>query len=823
MGLYQSKLKLIFLLGLQLFIFTQNAFSQSNGSISGKIIDKLTQQPLPNANVMLEGTNKGAVADSNGIFRISGIILKTYNITFTSIGYKSVTLYNININAGNENNVTIELEPNASALTEVVVNASKRTARVATLETPLSVQRLTTEEIKANPGGNFDISKVIQSLPGVGGGIGGGGFRNDIIIRGGGPSENVFYLDGIEVPVINHFQTQGSSGGPQGILNVSFIEDVKLSSSAFDARYDNALSSVFQFKQKNGNPNNLQSNIRLSASELAATFEGPLSKNKKTTFLASARRSYLQLLFSLIDLPIRPNYWDFQTKVTHQINKKTTLSFIGIGAIDEFQFAEIKSATPEKLYIINSNPFINQNTYTAGVTLKRLINNGFINIALSRNWFNNKIKQFEDNNLQLPTQQILSVNSTEAENKLRIDVNKNSNGWKIAYGGMLQLAEYKNETFTVLRKELRDSSGAIIQPNVSINFKSPLNNFLKYGAFIQVSKLFFDNRLGVSGGLRTDMNSFTTDGNNPLQTLSPRISFSYVLADKWTANASVGSYYKLPSYTILGFADNNNNLVNKNSKYQKSDHYVAGVEFLPNDELRFTVEGFYKKYNNVPVSVRNGISLANLGSDFNVLGSEAVITNGKGNTYGFEVFAQKKLTKQFFGILSYTFYRSKYSGANNILVPSSWDNEHLVSVTLGYKFPRNWELGLKFRYQGGAPYTPYDEVASRTNYLSQGQGIFDYTQLNNLRLGGFNSSDIRIDKKWNFRKTTIDLFLDITNWYAAKSVAIPSYTFKRTADNSSFATTDGSPIKANGSNAVPVLLKNDEAQFTPTIGFIIEF
>ena len=806
-----------------LFLSSQFIYAQNNGRITGKVIDKLTQKSLPNTTVALEGTNKKVVADSNGIFRITDIELKTYNIVFTMIGYKPETLYNISINAGNENNINVELEPKVDVLAEVTVKSNKRTVRAATLETPLSVQRLTTEEIKTNPGGNFDISKVIQTLPGVGGGVGGGGFRNDIIIRGGGPNENVFYLDGIEVPVINHFQTQGSSGGPQGILNVSFIEDVKLSSSAFDARYDNALSSVFQFRQRTGNPNKVQGNIRLSATELAATFEGPLSKNKKTTFLASARRSYLQLLFSAIDLPIRPNYYDFQTKISHQIDKKTSISFIGIGAIDEFSFAEIKDATPEKLYLINSNPIISQNTYTAGVTLKRLLNNGFLNIALSRNSFKNKIKQFEDNKTQLPSQQILAVNSTESENKLRIDVNKNINSWKIAYGAMLQLAEYDNQTFTVLRKELRDNNGNIIQPNVSINFTSPLNNLLKYGAFVQVSKRFFNNRLGVSGGLRTDMNSFTTDGNNPLQTLSPRISFSYVLADKWTANASLGSYYKLAPYTILGFADNNNMLVNKNSKYQKSDHYVVGVEYLPNDGLRFTAEGFYKNYNNVPISVRNGISLANLGSDFNVLGNEAVTTNGKGNSYGFELFAQKKLTNRFFGIFSYTFYRSKYSGANNILVPSSWDNQHLLSVTWGYKFPRNWELGLKFRYQGGAPYTPYDEATSRANYLSQGQGIFDYTRLNSLRLSGFNGSDVRIDKKWNFKKITIDLFLDVTNWYIAKSTAVPSYTFKRTDDNSAFVTTDGLPIKANGSNAIPTQLKNDEPQVTPSIGFIIEF
>lgn len=344
--------------------------AQNRGSISGKVIDKLTQKPIPNTNIVLEGTGKGTAADSNGLFRITEIELRTYNLIFTTIGYKTEILYNITINAGNENFVNVELEPQAGGLEEVVVRANKRTVRAATLETPLSVQRLTTEEIKTNPGGNFDISKVIQTLPGVGGGAGGGGFRNDIIIRGGGPGENVFYLDGIEVPVINHFQTQGSSGGPQGILNVSFIEDVKLSSSAFDARYDNALSSVFQFKQRTGNPNNVQGNVRLSATELAGTFEGPLSNNKKTTFLASARRSYLQLLFSAIDLPIRPNYWDFQTKITHQVNKKTIISFIGIGAIDEFRFAEIKNATPEKLYIINSNPIINQKTYTVGVTLK---------------------------------------------------------------------------------------------------------------------------------------------------------------------------------------------------------------------------------------------------------------------------------------------------------------------------------------------------------------------------------------------------------------------------------------------------------------------
>lgn len=806
-----------------IFLPISAILAQNNGRISGTILDKSTQKVLPNVTVLLKGTGKAAITDSNGIFRITGIPLKTYTIEASIAGYQLKSLFNIILNAGNEYTVNIELEPAVNELKEVVVNNNRRTAKAASLETPLSVQRLTLEEIKSNPGGNFDISKVIQALPGVGGGPQGGGFRNDIIIRGGGPNENVYYLDGIEIPVLNHFQTQGSSGGPQGMLNVSFIEDVKLSSSAFDARYDNALSSVFQFKQRNGNANKVQGNVRLSATELAATLEGPLSKNKKTTFLASARRSYLQLLFSAIDLPIRPNYWDFQTKITHQIDKKTTLSFIGIGAIDEFSFAPIKKATPEKLYVLNSNPIINQWNYTAGLTLKKLLSNGYLNIALSRNAFDNDIVQYEDNQLKLPSQQTLSYVSRETENKLRIDVNKNVLGWKIAYGVALQYVQYNNRSFNVIRKEIKDSAGAVIQPAVMVNYTSPLQNLWRYGAFVQAGKRLFDNRLGISAGLRTDMNSFTTNGNDALKTLSPRISFSYVLADKWTLNASVGRYYKMAPYTILGFANNSGQLVNKNSDYQRSDHYVAGLEYLPNDGFRFTAEGFLKLYDQVPVSVRNGISLANLGSNFDVLGNEAVITNGKGKAWGVELFAQKKLTERFFGIVSYTYYRSKYSGSNQVSLPSSWDNQHLLSVTWGYKFKRNWELGVKFRYQGGAPYTPYDEAASRTNYLSLGQGVFDYNKVNSIRLSAFNASDIRIDKKWNFKKTTIDLFLDITNWYLARSKPVPSYTFKRNTDNTAFVTTDGRAIKADGSNAIPILLANDDANFTPTIGFIIEF
>lgn len=402
------------------------------------------------ATINLAGTNISTITDSIGRYRILDIPVKTYNLNVSSFGYKTVTLYNIVVNSGNENVFTVELENESIILGEVVIKNKRKSVRAATLETPLSVQKLTSEEIRSNPGGSFDISKVIQTLPGVGGGQGGGTFRNDIIIRGGASNENVFYLDGIEIPVINHFQTQGGSGGPQGILNVFFIEDVKLSSSAFDARYDNALSSVFQFKQKVGNANKFQGNVRASILESAITLEGPLSKNKKTTFLFSARKSYFELLRSAIDAPFLPNYSDFQTKITNRINDKTTLTFIGIGAIDDFKFVRTKEITPEKLYQINSNASIQQWNYTIGASLKKSMNNGFWNLALSRTTFNNKLQKFEDNQNPTPETQTLDYVSSETETKLRFDVNKNKNGWKLAYGASAQLAEYENNTFAVI-------------------------------------------------------------------------------------------------------------------------------------------------------------------------------------------------------------------------------------------------------------------------------------------------------------------------------------------------------------------------------------
>jgi hypothetical protein len=795
------------------------SIAQINGTIRGNVKDRNTQEPIVGAIIAVPGTTLATSTDVDGNYKLS-LPVGTYNLRASFLGYTTLLKYNIALSSGNDQTVNFELESSAADLKEVTVSFDKGKSAVATdMVTPLSVQQLTTEEIKSNPGGSFDVSRVVQTLPGVGGSSGGAA-RNDIIIRGGAPNENVYYLDGIEIPVLNHFQTQGSSGGAQGILNVSFIDEVKLTSSAFDAKYDNALASTFVIKQRQGNPEKISGNVRLSFTEAVATLEGPLGK--KTNYLLSARKSYLDYLFKLIDLPIRPNFYDFQYKVSHKINEKTTLTAIGIGAIDNFSFGSTRKASPENEYFRRSLPIITQWNYTTGFTVKRLIDKGYINFALSRNMYNNQLDRFEDAQYNDETKRNFKLRSQEIENKLRIDVNKYISGLKISYGVVGQYVKYNTDLFNKVYSPVFDSLGGVINPGLTINFKSAIE-FFKYGAFGTVAKNILNEKLLVSVGLRTDMNSFLTDGNNPLKTLSPRLSLAYHLTKKVDITASVGNYYKIPTYTSLGYKDENGVLVNKSMQYIQSLHYVLGTQYLPNEALRFTLEGFYKKYSKYPVSKINGISLANLGSDFGSIGSEAIQSTGEGETYGFEFFVQQKLVKKVFYVLSYTYVRSRYSGINNRLVVSSWDNQHLISGTLGYKFGKNWQLGLKYRFAGGTPYTPFDMTASQANFPLLGTGILDYSQINSQRLRNFNQLDFRLDKKLNYKKTSVNWFIDFQNLLMNTQYAAPYFTFKRNADNSGFETTDGKALKADGSNGIPVILKNESKTVTPSIGFTFEF
>ena len=790
-----------------LLLLCTKLFTQNN-NISGLVIDRYTGQPIEFANVSIVDLGLGSSTDSLGFFKINNLNPGIYNLQVSFIGYKTETIYELKLTPSRSIYQIIELDQTGSDLDEVELTSEPLFSK----ENPISIKDIGASEIKRSPGGNRDISKVIQSFPGVASST---SFRNDIIIRGGAPNENVFYLDGIEVPNINHFSTQGSSGGPVGMLNVDLIESVDYLSGGFPSNRGNTLSSIFEFSQKVGNPDKLNTNLTLGSSDLALLLDGPLGNN--SSFVLSARKSYLQFLFKALQLPFLPEYNDIQFKYLNRLSDQSELTVIGLGAIDNFSLnkeaneglSDIETLNRNQ-YILDNIPVNDQWNYTIGSRYRYFMpKGGFHTLVLSRNHLNNTAIKFDDN-IENIENLVLDYSSEEIENKFRYEYTIKKWGWDLNIGAGTDYVQYLNETYN----KISGANGEIIE----INYDSSLE-FLKTGFFAQFTNQFFNERVMLSLGLRTDFNNYSKSMSNIFDQFSPRASLSYYLKSNLKFSINSGIYYQLPPYTVMGYRENGV-LINKenNLTYIECIHYVSGFEFITKSNTKLSLEGFYKKYDNYPYLVRNSISLANLGADFGVIGDEPVTSSSKGRTYGLEFFAQRKLTKGIYGLLSYTFSYSQFSNienSNNYL-PSSWDQRHIINLCAAKKFSRNWEIGLKWRYTSGSPYTPYNEQISMQAdvWAVNGQGILDYNNINSLRNPSFHQLDIRLDKKYYFKKWSLNIYLDIENVYNKVATLGPYLSVER--DQS------GLPIESSDGSYSPLYIENTYGQFLPSIGIIVE-
>jgi hypothetical protein len=802
-------MKLKYLIISLLLLFSFETIKAQTGVIKGRVYNSINNESVPFANILIDSLLKGTTSDIDGNFRIENIKPGSYNIKASFVGFRSAVLYEVIVNSTRPTILEIPLVEVSTLLGETVVKASPFSK---TEESPVSLRTINATEIYRNPGGNRDISKVIQILPGV---ASTASFRNDIIIRGGAPNENRFYLDGIEVPNINHFATQGSSGGPVGMINVNFIREVNFYSGAFPANRGNSLSSVMEFKQIDGNDEKLTGSFILGSSDVGLTLDGPLSK--KSTFVLSARRSYLQLLFKALNLPFLPTYNDFQYKQTYKIDDKNQITIIGLGAIDDFELnkdandgVSDQDIIDRNNYILAALPVSSQWNYTIGAKWVHFSDNSFQTMVVSRNHLNNKANKYADN-IELFENLILDYNSQEIENKFRYESTKRINGWKWNIGLGYEHAKYTNSTFNKI-----ELNGLV----KLIDFDSEMK-MNKFSGFTQLSKAFLANRLTLSLGLRTDFNDYSAQMNSPLKQFSPRFSASYALTEKLSANFNIGRYYQLPAYTVLGYRDNSNVLVNKENKltFIRADHIVGGFEYVPNQYSKISIEGFYKDYNNYPFLTNDSLSLANLGGEFGVIGNEPATSSSKGKSYGIEVFLQQKLSSSIYGLISYTWVRSEFEDKNGNYLPSAWDNQHILNIAAGKKLKKNWELGMKFRLLGGAPYTPYDiELSSlKAVWDVTGRGIQDWNRLNSERNSVSHGLDIRIDKRWYFRKWALDAYIDIQNIYNSKSTGLPSIDIMRDVT--------GNPIQdpANLDRYSLYEIENTNGTILPSIGIMIEF
>ena len=742
------------LLSLLLFCNITISFllAQPVHQVKGTVIDKSSRQPLEFINVMIVGLNKGGVTNAEGKFSIGQVPPGIYRLQASAIGYKTVTTPEY-ILSTRDLHIQREMEENQTELEGVTVTASPFRRDI---ESPVSLRIIGLQEIEKSPGANRDISRIVQSYPGVA--FSPIGYRNDLIVRGGSPSENRFYLDGVEIPNINHFSTQGASGGPVGILNADLIREVNFYTGAFPTDKGNALSSVLDFKLRDGDMERNSLKATLGASEVSLASNGHLGK--KTSYLVSVRQSYLQFLFDMLGLPFLPTFTDAQFKLKTRFDARNELTVLGLGGIDKMKL-NTKADDEDNEYILSYLPKIQQETFTLGAVYRHYAGAHVQSVVASHSYLNNRNTKYQQNDESDPEHLMLRLRSTEQNTQLRLENSSSFRNWKVTVGTSLDYSQYSNTTFQKIYTDRAQT----------FDYHTYLG-IMRWGLFGTVNYTSIDERFTASLGLRADANNYSAAMKDLSDQLSPRLSLSYQLTEHWSLSGNAGLYYQLPPYTALGFKNNNGLYANKYAlRYMQVSQGSVGLNWRKGDTFEVSVEGFYKDYDKIPLSVADGIPLTCKGNDYGVIGNELLTSTAQGRSYGAELLLKWLIAKKLNLASSFTLFKSEYrTDKESEYIASAWDNRFIFNLRGTYNLPRHWSVGMKVSCIGGAPYTPYDADKSSlvTAWNAQGKPYYDYTRYNEERLPAFTQVDIRIDKTFYLKRCMLGFYIDLQNIAGSK-------------------------------------------------------
>ena len=720
--------------------------AQPTHRIKGTVIDKASRQPLEFINVLVLGLGRGGVTDAEGHFNIGEVPPGIYRLQASAVGYKTILTPEYIVST-KDLTIQIETEENLTELEGVTVTASPFRRDP---ESPVGLRIIGLQEIEKSPGANRDISRIVQSYPGVA--FSPAGYRNDLIVRGGSPSENRFYLDGVEIPNINHFSTQGASGGPVGIINADLIREVNFYTGAFPTDRGNAMSSVLDFKLRDGDMERNSLKATLGASEVSFASNGHIGK--KTSYLVSVRQSYLQFLFDMLGLPFLPTFTDAQFKLKTRFNANNELTILGLGGIDNMKL-NTKLDGEKAEYILSYLPKIQQETFTLGAVYRHYAGIHVQSVVVSHSYLNNRNTKYLNNDESSADNLSLKLRSVEQETKFRIENTSTFGNWKINFGANLDYSQYTNTTF----------QRVYIDEGRTFDYHTYLGMW-RWGIFGTINYATTDERFTASLGVRTDANNFSSGMKGMGDQLSPRLSLSYRLTDGLYLSGNAGLYYQLPPYTGLGFKDNNGAWVNKYLRYMSVSQESLGLSWHPGNTFELSAEGFYKQYDKIPFSITDGIPLACKGNDYGVIGNEALSSTAQGRAYGIEILMKWLIAKKLNLASSFTLFKSEYrNNKQSEYIASAWDNRYIFNMSGTYNFPHNWSLGMKISCIGGAPYTPYDVEKSSlvTAWNAQGRPYYDYTKYNTGRLPAFGQLDVRVDKTFYLKRCMLGFYIDLQN------------------------------------------------------------
>ena len=736
------------------------ALGQSTtGEIQGQVVDRATGRPLASAAVeVVEGPGP-VVTDVQGRFVLRGVPVGTMTVRARLLGYETLEIPEVRVTEGRATPLTLELREGALVLEGIEVRPSRFFTRD---DAPTSTLRLSAEEVRRTAGGQTDLSRTLLSLPGV---VGGVDNRNDLLVRGGGPGENAYWLDGIRIPRINHFETQGVGGGALGLLNVEFIGDTDFYAGGFPARYGDALSSVLVVRNRSGATDRFRGDLTVGASEAGITVDGPLGDRGNLLF--SLRRSYLQLLFQLLDLPIRPAYWDTQLRAEWDLDDRNRITVVGLGAIDELELVPPEDGDLAGIETVNRILDNDQWGYTTGVVWRRLLDEGTLRFSVSRS-----MDRFLFEGRAADTREVLLSNDAwEAENRARLEAD-------LRLAPRVVLGVGAETTLEGTRNDFADSGGPGRPVPDGLRFDDTLRWWSGAG-WVQLSAPLVEGRasarsLVATAGLRAESHELLSGGVEA----SPRLGLAWEPHPNWSFSASTGRFLQPPPRVSLA-VEVDGTLVNRGLPYQEARHGVLGVAWSSSDRLRLSLEGFHKGYRNMPRSAADPrVVLQNEGGDFGFVGVEPLVGDARGRAHGVELFLQAQSDARGYLLVGYTLSRSEFRGPDGAFRPSSWDARHAVDLTGGLRFGSGgrWELGSRWRIVSGRPFTPFDPGASAEAFARSGVGVPDRSRLNEERTPAYHRLDVRLDRQLSLGNLTGRVYLDIQNLYNRTNLFGFTYT-----------------------------------------------
>jgi len=732
---------------LFIIIFSSFLLCQSDppGIVKGRVLDADSQLPLIGANIIIKSTNIGSVSDEEGYFTINQIPMGDYTVTISFMGYKTQNKADIWVRPNGYEFLNIKLESSVIQIDDVIVEESYFERSMIKEYQVVSFNR---DELRRYPGTGQEISRIINTLPSV---ASVGENRQDMMVRGGGPTENGFIIDNIPIPSVSHFkQADGRSNGPVGLINSDMVESLDFFSNGFSSKYGNKLSSFGDITYRSGNRENIEGEGFVGVGGLSLLIEGPLSD--RSTYIASYRMSYLDLLANAINASGgMPSYSDFQAKLEFRPNIYNAFSILMVnggsvydrdidGAIDvgETEHGKLKN---------------DQNTI--GINYKHIWNNrAYTNTSIS-----NSIKNSDAHFLNINTGKIVFniIEDTDVKNLRQVNHLILGPGSKMEFGFDAEV----NKTYYDYYRKLTKSEFFINE----IAFDRVVKT-TNYAAFLTLKKNLF-SRLIFSTGFRLDHNDY-----EKINLWSPRINLDYeIIRGKTNIVFNAGVYNQNPPPIYI--ANDASNKLKSVNAYQHS----LSLEHMITPSTKLSLSAYQKEYTNSPI-----LPDATLHNDPTFLFDElrmynGIVSSGTALSDGLEILIQKKKAENFYGLVGGSMFNSTFTDYNGIKRNRNHNYRYIFNIVGGYRPNTDWEISIRWSYFGGRPYTPIDLNAS----VLADEQILYLDEFNKDRTPDYHSLFIHYEKRYNLKRSNLVLFFEVWNTYNREN--IETYFYSRVNNN----------------------------------------